>query len=67
MSLSSHSVSIWKAQRKSCTEDLNYLGRNENIYWINMNFKNDSNVLVLFLVIVVIFHRISKYGLTMKL
>lgn len=40
MRLSSHSVSIWKAQRKSCTEDLNYLGRKENIYWIDTNFKN---------------------------
>lgn len=66
MSLSNHSVSIWKAQRKICIEDLNYLGRKENIYWIDMNFKN-NNVLVLLLLSVMIFCRILQYGLIVKL
>lgn len=32
MSLSHHTESIWKAQRKIYIEDLNYLGRKENMY-----------------------------------
>lgn len=50
MSLSHHTVSIWKAQRKSCIEDLNYLGRKENIYEKIWTSKAGSNVLVLLLV-----------------
>lgn len=39
----------WKSSKEKLIEDLNYLGRKENIYWINMNFKA-SDVLVLLLV-----------------
>lgn len=38
-----------KSPKEKLIEDLNYLGRKENIYWITMNFKT-SNVLVLLLV-----------------